>query len=151
MTAVEFTKIIGLIRGAFPRMDRFGDADVKDVWFECMEDLEYDRARKATLNTIKVAKDFPPDIATIREEYARLLKIENEEEAEIRKYYDYARAYYPGSGEPGNGWKEFRERVKTVEEADRLQRRIIAYVSYMEQNTSENVMPFVECIQTVKL
>lgn len=151
MTRDETKAILMIITRAYPRMKIVETKEDVDLWHECLEDLEYPKARKAAINIVKNTKDFPPDIATIREEYDRLLKIEKHEEGEIKRFYEQARAYYPGSGEPGNGWKEFRERVKNAEEAERLQRRIIAYVSYMEQNTGENVMPFVECIQTVKL
>jgi hypothetical protein len=146
MNVSEFTKIIELIRGAFPHMDRFKDDDVKEVWFECLEDLEYDRARRATLNTIKTAKDFPPDIATIREEYDRLLGIEKHELGEIRRFYEQARSFYPGCGEVGYGWIDFKERAKTKEEAEKLQNLIIAYVNSAESD----VIDFVECIRTVR-
>ena len=146
MTAVEFTKIIGLIRGAFPHMDRFKDADVKDVWFECLEDLEYGKARTATLNSIKKAKDFPPDIATIREEYFLLCEEERKEIGDIRRFYEQARSYYPNCGEVGYGWKEFWERANTRVEAEKLQNLIIAYVN----STESDCIDFVECVKTIR-
>lgn len=130
MTAVEFTKIIGLIKGAFPRMDRFGDADVKDVWFECLEDLDYTIARTATLNTIKKAKDFPPDIATIREEYQRLYVEYRKADAAIATHYDQMRSTYGGDGEVREYLELFRERCgNTVEGADRLHKAMDAFVN----------------------
>lgn len=150
MTASEFTKIIGLIKGAFPHIDRFKDDDVKDVWYECLEDLEYQRARKATINTIKVAKDFPPDIATIRNEYERLLNEEKKELGEIKRFYDQARKFYPGCGELGYGWKEFHDRAKTKEDAERLQNLIISYVKYIDRETKDDCIDFAECVKTVR-
>lgn len=150
MTAPEFMKIIGLIRGAFPHIDRFQDNDVKDVWYECLEDLEYGRARKATINSIKTTKDFPPDIATIRKEYYRLLDEENKELGEIKKFYGQARNFYPDCGDLGYGWKEFYERAKTKEDAERLQNLIISYVNYIDRETTENCIDFAECISTVR-
>ena len=146
MTGSEFMKIIGLIRGAFPHMDRFKDADVKDVWFECLEDLEYGKARTATLNAIKKAKDFPPDIATIREEYFLLCEEERKEIGDIRRFYEQARSYYPNCGDVGYGWKEFWERANTRAEAEKLQNMIIAYVN----STENDCIDFVECIRTVR-
>lgn len=146
MNASEFTKIIGLIRGAFPHMDRFKDDDVKEVWFECLEDLEYGKARTATLNSIKKAKDFPPDIATIREEYFLLCEEERKEIGDIRRFYEQARSYYPNCGEVGYGWKEFWERANTRVEAEKLQNLIIAYVN----STENDCIDFVECIRTVR-
>jgi hypothetical protein len=150
MNASEFSKIIGLITGAFPHMDRFKDNDVKEVWFECLEDLEYERARKATLNAIKAAKDYPPDIATIREEYDKLYSEERKSEGEIRRFYDQARSYYPGSGEYGYGWEEFRARVKDAREAEQLQNIIIGYVRHLEKIGAKEVMDFAECVRTVR-
>lgn len=150
MTASEFTKIIGLIRGAYPHIDRFKDDDVKDVWYECLEDLEYQRARRAAINTIKTTKDFPPDIATIRKEYSRLLDEENKELGEIKKFYKQARDFYPNCGEFGYGWKEFYERAKTKEDAERLQNLIISYVTYIDRETKDDCIDFVECIKTIR-
>ena len=150
MTGSEFMKIIGLIRGAFPHMDRFKDADVKDVWFECLEDLEYGKARTATLNAIKGAKDFPPDIATIREQYGVLDAAEKHEQGEIRRFYEQARSYYPGCGEYGYGWKEFSERARTKEEAERLQNLIISYVVYIDRESTDDFVDFAECVRTVR-
>ena len=146
MTISEFGTIIGLIKGAFPHMDRFKDDDVKDVWFECLEDLEYKKARKATLNAIKEAKDFPPDIATIREKYGLLDAEEKHEIGEIRRFYEQARSYYPGCGDVGYGWIDFRERAKTKEDAERLQNLIVAYVN----SATDEVIDFVDCIRTVR-
>ena len=148
MTANEFTKVIALIRGAFPRMDRFNDADVKDVWYECLQDLEYNKARTATLNAIKQAKDFPPDIATIREQYKVLDAAEKHELGEIRRFYEQARSYYPGCGEVGYGWKEFVKRAKTRGDAEKLQNLIIGYVQQAEK--TGDVIDFAECVKTVR-
>ena len=150
MTVNEVVQMIDTLKAAYPRMEQFSNDNVKMVWLKAFEDLDGNKAMKAVWVCIK-KYEFMPSIAQVIKEYDEIAAAEKHEEGEIRRFYDQARAYYPGSGEPGNGWKEFRERVKTVEEAERLQRRIIAYVSYMEQNTGENVMPFVECIQTVKL
>lgn len=150
MVENEFMKIIGLIRGAFPHMDRFKEADVKDVWFECLEDLEYNKARTATMNAIKKAKDFPPDIATIREAYNEIASAEKHELGEIKRYFEYARSFYPGSGEAGYGWKEFSERAKTKEDAVKLQTLIMDYVRFVETSGGTDVIDFAECCKTVR-
>lgn len=110
MTINEFGKIISLIRGAFPHMDRFKDDDVKDVWYECLEDLQFDIARKATLNTIKRAKDFPPDIATIREEYDRLLEECSAQDRAVRDAYRSITNVYTGIEKLDQYLTVFRER-----------------------------------------
>jgi hypothetical protein len=110
MTINEFGKIISLIRGAFPHMDRFKDDDVKDVWYECLEDLRFDVARKATLNTIKRAKDFPPDIATIREEYDRILEECSTQDRAVRDAYRSITNVYTGIEKLDQYLTVFRER-----------------------------------------
>lgn len=110
MTINEFAKIIGLIRGAFPHMDRFKDDDVKDVWYECLSDLDFDIARMATLNTIKAAKDFPPDIATIREEYGKLIEEVNAKDRAVRDLYRNITRVYTGADSLDKYLSIFRER-----------------------------------------
>lgn len=148
MTASEFTKIIGLIKGAFPHIDRFKDDDVKDVWYECLEDLDYDKARVATLNAIKSAKDFPPDIATIREEYSKIVESEKHELGEIKRFYEQARSYYPGSGKNGYGWEEWKARAKDKKTAELFYQVVAQYVALTDK-TGETPIDFRECIKTI--
>ena len=148
MTASEFTKIIGLIRGAFPHIDRFKDDDVKDVWYECLSDLDFDIARLATINTIKSAKDFPPDIATIRYEYDKLIADEKKEQGAIKTNYDYARGSYPQSIEAGYAWEEWKVRAKDGEMASLFYKVIMQYVSECDKK-NEDVMEFKKCVETI--
>lgn len=150
MTASEFTKIIGLIKGAFPHIDRFKDDDVKDVWYECLSDLEFDTARVATLNTIKSAKDFPPDIATIREEYANIISAEKKRIGAIRDQYRNAKAEYPGTIEDGYAWEEWLSRVQDERSSVILYGIIKQYIRQCEENNTINsIMDFKECVKTI--
>ena len=145
MTAAEFVKIIGLIGGAYPHIDRFKDDDVKDVWFECLEDLDYDRARKATINLIKSVPDFPPDIAKIREEYNYLRDCEKSEEGSIKNYYNSACGSYPISIPSGLGWDIWQERAKTSKDADTFYSCIMQYLNSLEGDA----MDFEQCLRTI--
>ena len=150
MTAIEFAKIIGLIRGAFPHMDRFKDDDVKDVWYECLSDLDFDIARKATLNTIKAAKDFPPDIATIREEYANIIAAEKKRIGAIRDQYRNAKSYYPGTIDEGYAWEEWLSRAKDEKTASLFCSTVVQYVRECEKNdTLNDIIDFKECVKTI--
>lgn len=148
MKADEFIKIIGLIQGAYPHINRFQDDDVKDVWYECLNDLEYATARKATLNVIKVTKDFPPDIATIRSEYEELIAAEKREQGAIKTNYDYARGSYPQSIEAGYAWEEWKARAKDGEMASLFYKVIMQYVSECDKK-NEDVMDFKKCVETI--
>ena len=146
MKREETKDLLSIIMRAYPRFKIVETKEDVDLWQECLEDLEYPRARKAAINIVKQTKDFPPDIATIREEYDRLLGIDKHELGEIRRFYEQARSFYPGCGEVGYGWIDFKERAKTKEDAEKLQNMIIAYVNSAESD----VIDFVECIRTVR-
>lgn len=148
MTAEEFIAIIGLIQGAYPSFNRFRDDDVKDVWYECLNDLEYANARKAALNAIKTTKDFPPDIATIREEYGRLVEIENHELGEIKRFFQQTRAYYPGSGELWNGFDVWQKRAKNARDAETFYKVVTQYVNECDRK-GQDCLDFVRCLETI--
>lgn len=145
MTASEFVKIIGLIGGAYPHIDRFKDDDVKDVWFECLEDLDYDRARKATINLIKSVPDFPPDIAKIREEYNYLREQDKSEQFKIKTYYDQACGSYPIDIPRGTGWDIWQERAKDGKQASIFYECIMQYLN----NLNGDAMDFEQCLRTI--
>ena len=145
MNRDETKRIIEIITRAYPRMKIVETKEDVDLWHECLEDLDYKMARQAAINLVKQIKGFPPDIATLREEYERLYAIEKHELGEIRRFYEQARSYYPNCGEVGYGWKEFWERANTRTEAEKLQNLIIGYVN----STESDCIDFVDCIRTV--
>lgn len=145
VTAAEFMKIIGLIRGAYPHIDRFQDNDVKDVWYECLQDLDFDTAREATVNVIKATKDFPPDIAKIREEYGYLKEQESTNNGQIKTYYQYARGSYPIAIPDGTGWDIWKERAKDGRQAELFYKVIQQYL--LELNG--DAIDFETCLKTI--
>ena len=145
MNREETKDILKIILRAYPRMKVVETKEDVDLWHECLEDLEYQKARKATIDIVKKTMDFPPDIATIRNEYGKLLAKEKKVVAEINRFYEQARSYYPGSGEMGYGRKEFFERAKTPEQAERLYNAIVRYVN----SCTERTMDFKACISTI--
>lgn len=148
MTINEFGKILGLIRGAFPHIDRFRDDDVKDVWYECLSDLEFDIARAATINTIKAAKDFPPDIAKIREEYDYLAAEKRRNNADIKEYYTRSCNSYPMEVPDGYGWEEWQSRVNDGEQAKVFNQVIKQYINECNE-AGEDVIDFLQCVKTI--
>ena len=150
MNREETKRIIEIITRAYPRMKIVETKEDVDLWHECLEDLEYSRARKAVINLVKVTKDFPPDIAAVREEYNKILEEDNHELAAIRRLFLQTRNYYPCCGEYDYGWKEFSERAKTKEEAEMLHLLIINYVKYIDRETKDDVIDFADCVRTVR-
>lgn len=120
-----------------------------DVWFEMIGDMDFEKAMEAVKACAKKCK-YPPTIAEIQEEYDKIMSAEKHEQGEIKRYFEYARSYYPGSGEAGYGWKEFSERAKTKEDAARLQTLIMDYVRYVETSGGSDVIDFAECCKTVR-
>lgn len=148
MTASEFTKIIGLIKGAFPHIDRFKDDDVKDVWYECLSDLDFDIARLATINTIKSAKDFPPDIAKIREEYEYLDYARRKSMAEVKEYYNRSRNSYPTDVPYDYGWEEWKSRASDGQQARVFHEVIMQYLNECIRDRKDAI-DFRECVRSI--
>ena len=151
MNASEFAKIVGLIRGAFPHMDRFKDNDVKDVWYECLGDLEYGKARQATINSLKTAREFPPTIANIREAYEAIDGEEKRLNGIIKTYYEYCRGTYPGNVPDGYGWQEFLDKVHSAkhEKWEQAAKYIYDNMKKIVYN-GETVPEFIEIIKETK-
>ena len=145
MTRDETKSILDILMRAYPRMKIVETKEDVDLWHECLEDLDYSKARKATIGIVKATKDFPPDIATIREEYKVVDAAERHGRAEINRFYEQARSYYPGSGEPGYGRAEFFEKAKNPEQAERLYNAIVKYVN----SCTDTTMDFKTCISTI--
>lgn len=148
MTREETKQILDIIIRAYPRMRIVETKEDVDLWFECLEDLTYETARKATINLVKTEKDFPPDIATIRFEYDKLIENEKKEQGAIKTNYDYARGSYPQSIEAGYAWEEWKARVKYGEMASLFYKVIMQYVSECDKK-NENVMDFKKCVETI--
>ena len=110
MTRDETKSVLDVIMRAYPRMKIVETREDVDLWYECLEDLEYSRARKATINLVKQTKDFPPDIATIREEYDRLLEECSAQDRAVRDAYRNITNVYTDSGKLDQYLPIFRER-----------------------------------------
>lgn len=148
MTRDETKNILDIVMRAYPRMRIVETKEDVDLWFECLEDLKYETARKATINLVKSAKDFPPDIATIRYEYDKLIADEKKEQGAIKTNYDYARGSYPQSIEAGYAWEEWKARAKDGEMASLFYKVIMQYVSECDKK-NEDVMDFKKCVETI--
>ena len=144
MNRDQTKQILKIVQQAFPRFEIVNNSFGVDVWHKSLEDLEYERAERATYNCIRI-NEFPPSIAEIRKAYEEITIAEKKEYAEINRFYEQARAYYPGSGEMGYGKKEFYEKAKTPEQAEKLCNAIIRYVNHCTDVT----MDFKACISTI--
>lgn len=147
MTREETKSILNIIIRAYPRMKIVETKEDVDLWHECLEDLEYQMARKAAINLVKETKDFPPDIATIREEYKRLYDEYKKADAAIVTHYDQMRSTYGGDGEIREYLELFRERCgNTVEGADRLHKAMDAFVNSCTYTYTPYLDDAIRCI-----
>lgn len=150
MTREETKQILDIIIRAYPRMKIVETKEDVDLWHECLSDLEYDLARKASINLVKETKDFPPDIATIREEYANIIAAEKKRIGAIRDQYRNAKSYYPGTIEEGYAWDEWLSRAKDEKTAMLFCSTVVQYVRECEKNdTLNDIIDFKECVKTI--
>lgn len=66
MSKKEFFEIASLLRGAYSRTELLKNVNEADVWYECLQDLEFEWMKKAAIQWIQENK-FPPAISEIRE------------------------------------------------------------------------------------
>lgn len=145
MTRDETKSILDIIMRAYPRMKIVETKEDVDLWHECLNDLEYDKAREATINLVKTAKDFPPDIASIRCEYDKLMEEAANVKGKIKTFYQYACGSYPIDIPSGTGWDVWQERAKDGRQAEIFYQCIKQYLRELEGDA----MDFVECIKTI--
>ena len=110
MTREETKQILDIIMRAYPRMRVVETKEDVDLWHECLDDLEYPKARTATINIVKRTKDFPPDIATIREEYDSITKEQRSRDIAVRDTYRNLSSIYTDSGTIDKYLPIFRKR-----------------------------------------
>ena len=94
MTLKEFIPIVEKLK-MFYRQDNFiPDKRTSDSWYEMLKDLEAPATMKAVENYIK-SNRFPPTVADIRSEYARMYEAYQSFIREVKKEYGIACQYYP--------------------------------------------------------
>ena len=146
MTYKEWFELAKNMKRIYQREEKFmPDEETVKLMYSMVSDLDYEKAKEAVVNYIKSNK-YSPTIADIREEYEKLVAVERKQAAEINRFYEQSRSYYPGSGDIGYGKADFTERAKTPEQAERLYKAIVRYVNSCEKET----MDFAECVRTIK-
>ena len=144
MNRDQTKQILKILQQAFPRFEIVNNSFGVDVWCKSLEDLEYEKVERATYSCIQ-KNEFPPSIAEIRKAYEVIDAEERKSKADIYRYYEQARAYYPGSGEAGYGKAEFFARAKAPDQAERLYNAIVKYVN----GCTDTAMDFKTCISTI--
>lgn len=68
MSKQDFFEIMDMLGGAYGAKFAQADPTVAKVWYECLQDLQYERLRDSVIQWIQENK-FPPTIADLREVY----------------------------------------------------------------------------------
>lgn len=68
MSKQDFFEIMEMLGGAYGSKFAQADQIVAKVWYECIQDLQYEWLRSAVIQWIQENK-FPPTIAELRELY----------------------------------------------------------------------------------
>lgn len=150
MTIENTVSLIEMIAAAYPRFDVLKSEETITVWHECIEDLDYDKAKTATKNVIKVS-EYPPTIANIREAYETIDGEEKRLSGIIKTYYEYCRGTYPGNVPDGYGWQEFLDKVHSAkpEKWEQAAKYIYDNMKKIVYN-GETVPEFIEIIKETK-
>lgn len=151
MNRNEFVDIMGAMVEMYPgRFEKLGDLAM-EMWFECLSDLDYGKARKAVKNHVKLNK-YPPTVADIREHYGLIEKKNKHYIDSIRAIFAEIRRYYPASSED----KEEAENVfinevlgkeNCLDYAMAVKNTVLDYVSRCEKGACEMNMKLSECIR----
>jgi hypothetical protein len=150
MTIENTVSLIEMIAAAYPRFEVLKSEETITVWHECLEDLDYDKAKIATKNVIKVS-EYPPTIAEIRNNYEEIAKEEKKLRDTCNYNYKLCRGIYPKELEEGYGYNEFVAKVMTAKPEKRIEAAQYIY-SHMNKvvYSGEEVPDFVEIIKGIK-
>lgn len=153
MNKQEFREVMeglkSLYGGKIPDMNGFA----REIWYECLSDMDFDRTKNAITNHIKSSK-FPPTVADIREHYQLITKSEIGNNLELEKIYEEMRNYYPnGNNDDKNARGLFFSKLLMVKKEDKyewatnVKKKVCDYVIECEKGIKELNMTLSECIQ----
>lgn len=122
MNKIEFKQIMERIQGAY--QNRFAVSDeTRKVWYECLQDLEFETAREALTGYIRVS-EFPPTVADLRKRYTEIEKGRRERAAEIDKLFQKISNFYPNGHYDRQARKVFYNVITQKEDKDLAAREI---------------------------
>ena len=152
MNKQEFKEVMEGLKSLYgdkiPDMNGFA----REIWFECLSDMDFERTKKAITNHIKSSK-FPPTVADIREQYGLLVGKCKSEAIALRDVFNEMRNYYPGGNKDSNAENVFLSRILELDANARLsyaialKNKVIDYVKKCEQGADEMRMTLSECIE----
>ena len=154
MTKEEFATIVIKINQAYKDKEPVTEEGF-EVWYELLSDLETRTLNEAAKNYIKENR-YPPTIADLRTEYAKIKNRVNDINRQLRQIYDRTVGIYPNSTDDDETKKVWMNiiRCKPLEErieyAEKLERFTSRYVRSVEDGNTEIVPTVTEFFRKVK-
>ena len=155
MNKQEFKEVMEGLKSLYgdkiPDMNGFA----REVWYECLSDMDFEKAKKAIINHIKSNK-FPPTVADIREQYILIDKTQKGTVMDMRKIFNEMKSYYPNGHNDYNAEPLFFDILSSVDNKKRykyangIKDIVIDYVKKCERGICSMNMSFYECIKWAK-
>lgn len=124
----------------------------REIWFECLSDMDFDKTKKAIINHIKASK-FPPTVADIREQYRLIIRKCQNDAIVLRDLFNEMRNYYPGGSNDGNAEGVLLDILQNIDREDwfnyttAIKNTVIDYVKRCEIGADDMRMTLSECIK----
>ena len=152
MTLKEVAQICATIRKTTFAWRNENDKEFMEtikIWHECLKDVPFDMAMKATTEYLK-DNSYPPTIADIYKPYKEYLEEKKEKNKRLREIYYRTIAYYPcytDTPEMQNEW--MRITGNDIGKAEQFKAQLIEYVIGCEMQWIDPI-PFEEYMKGVK-
>lgn len=140
MTKEEVVEIMLEAKDSFQRwrdIDNAEYARMCGTWYEMLNDVPYEMAKKAMVDYIKT-NQYPPTIADIRKPYHEYLEEQKQLKREYNNIYYAAIANYPAYKDSREERMEFDRITKnSVGKAAKLSNMIVSFVREQEKGRCE--------------
>lgn len=154
MDKVEFKEIIDGLRSVYGNRNLEMSGFARELWYECLEDLNFTITKKAIINYAKKSK-FAPTASDIRVEYGLIIAEKQKTLNILEEIFYFMRNRYPGGKEDRKASEIFYSKIceKDIDErcdyAEVIKNSVLDYVSRCEQRICEMDMSLSECIKAV--
>lgn len=143
MTKNEMIELVKWISKLYPNNKYIETEEAFNAWYEIINELDYDLARKGITNYTKYGQ-YPPMIADIYREYNILAEEIEHTMDRVKQEYEIAMSYYPGNNSMDTDTRQvFLDRIKQypqnewIPRASRFRKVTINYVQGCERSGAE--------------
>lgn len=151
MTVDQFKSFMQCIMEMYPgRYENIGELAM-EIWYESLQNLEYDIVKGALINHVKTSK-YPPTVADIKEYCDRVEQKKEGLTEALRLVYQMIGSYYPAKGNYKKAEDSYWKYINNIAPCERImyanavRNTISDYVIRVEQQGLE-LMNFEDCIE----